>query len=161
MRKKSEQYAAYSEVKIGNRDTEVECALENNRFSRSNIFEKRMNVTVLTIRGHLWKDWTRGTVGKAMGVWKENIEKWTYFMVHDIRFNRPKPAENRRCQRGVDMADRGGPKWLTTILLRTDSRTRGWRRGLKTGRTPSATRSGSIIENRWKFSFSRRFDSPR
>lgn len=69
-------------------------------------------------------------------------------MVHDIRFNRPKPAENRRCQRGVDMAGRGGPKWLTTILLRTDSRTRGWRRGLKTGRTPSATRSGSIIENR-------------
>lgn len=51
------------------RDTEVEWALENNRFSRSNIFEKRMNVVpVLTIPlvGHLWKDWTRGTVGKAM-----------------------------------------------------------------------------------------------
>lgn len=125
MRKKSKQYAVYFEVKIGNRDTKVERSLENNRFSRSNIFEKRMNIAVLTIRGrHLWKDWTRGMVGKAMGVWKENIGKWTYFMVHDIRFNRPKPAENRRCQRGVGYG-RGGPKWLTTILLRTDSRTRG------------------------------------
>lgn len=58
---------------------------------------------------HVWQPgvFVKGEKGdnreRSAGV-KRKHRGWTNPMVQDIRFNRPKPTENRRCQRGVDMA---------------------------------------------------------